>query len=177
MEPHSAAVLTVRAFGSHRVGLPPLAPLGRSAGSKGLGFLAAGFSTMQPRSLHWPKGGGAPVPLKMYLCVQHGTSWPELPSHSGLPMPQPLLNQKQAWPREPVRLRGSLPAASADGWAHQFGLSAPAPTRLADELSEQKGQGQQKGGAHSRCTSQGGQNSRTIACAVYTMARRREGQG
>lgn len=120
MDPHSSAVLTVRRSAEHSVGLPPLAPFGRKLGSKGLGSLALGLTTMQPCSLHWPKGGGVDplVPFHMYLCVQHGMSCPEFPSQDGLPMPHPFENQKQAWPLLPVKLRLSLPACAAEGCAH-----------------------------------------------------------
>ena len=57
-----------------------------------------------------------PLPLYTNLWVQHGTSWPLLPSHELEPMSQPLLNQKQAWPLEPVRLRSST--APFDGIGH-----------------------------------------------------------
>lgn len=43
------------------------------------------------------------------------SSAPRLPH----PMAQPLENQKQAWPLEPVRLRSSLPTAALDGIGHQ----------------------------------------------------------
>lgn len=97
-EPHSACVLTVRRSAEQSVGLPPVAPFGRMAGSNGSGSLAAGFTTMQPCSLHWPKAGGCvpAVPFHMYLWVQHGTNCPELPSQEDAPIPQPFENQKHA---------------------------------------------------------------------------------
>jgi len=42
-----------------------------------------------------------------------------LPSHSSHPIAQPLLNQKHAWPFEPVMFRSSVVAASREGNGHQ----------------------------------------------------------
>ena len=65
-----------------------------------MGACGVGESGMHSSSVHskWPTGPRVE------------------PSHESQPMAQPLLNQKQAWPLDPVRLRSST--APFDGKGH-----------------------------------------------------------
>ena len=98
-EPHAALVLTVRCAGSHMVAF-----IGRPSAGLALAPQMGAFGVVES-GVH-----SSSVQLKC-------PTGPRVePSHASQPIAQPLLNQKQAWPLEPVRLRSST--APFDGIGH-----------------------------------------------------------